>query len=266
MHQEVERTAMASMLDLADVLELVVDRLDERPFAQQELVGQLHQHVAHILAQLRDELHALFEEEVLGQRLRDVALVAEEFAEEALDQARHGLAIIHVAWGQTEGEEFPAVVDHQVQLEAVEPADRGLATAGVHPEDAVLVDARIAADRQGGGVHEADAGAIAQLRVRVDGQRHQHPRQQFDEAMVAHELRELRAQVALHLLRVERLEGAVARLLKEDGDGHDLAGMQARRSASVAPSRGHQLALPLRRESLPERVYRAEQFEYTQDE
>lgn len=38
MDQEVERTALARVLDLADVLELIVDTLDtldNRPFAQQ---------------------------------------------------------------------------------------------------------------------------------------------------------------------------------------------------------------------------------------
>jgi len=34
-HEEVEWTAMAGVLDLADVLELVIDTLDDRPLAEQ---------------------------------------------------------------------------------------------------------------------------------------------------------------------------------------------------------------------------------------
>ena len=57
--QEVEGTAMAGMLDLTDVLELVIDRLDQRPFAEQELVRQRHQQVAHVLAQFGNEPQTL---------------------------------------------------------------------------------------------------------------------------------------------------------------------------------------------------------------
>ena len=57
--EEVERAAMAGVLDLADVLELVVDGLDDRPFAQEQLVGRRQQAVAHVLAQLGDEVEAL---------------------------------------------------------------------------------------------------------------------------------------------------------------------------------------------------------------
>jgi hypothetical protein len=55
-HQKVERAAMAGMLDLADVLESVHDRLDDRPLTQEQLVGQAEQTVTHVLAQLGDEL------------------------------------------------------------------------------------------------------------------------------------------------------------------------------------------------------------------
>ena len=47
---EIGRTAMASMLDLRDILELVNDGLDDRPFTQQHLVLHLDQPVLHILA------------------------------------------------------------------------------------------------------------------------------------------------------------------------------------------------------------------------
>src|SRR5689334_3423472 len=87
-NEEVERAAMARMLDLAAVLELIDDALDDRTLAQQEPVGDIHQDVAHILASLGDEPHAMRDEKLLHQRLGDVALVAEELAEESPDQAR----------------------------------------------------------------------------------------------------------------------------------------------------------------------------------
>ena len=55
MDAEVDRAAVAGVLDLADVLELIEDRLDERAFAQQEPVGELEELIAHVLAQFGDE-------------------------------------------------------------------------------------------------------------------------------------------------------------------------------------------------------------------
>ena len=185
------------------------------------------EHVAHVLAQLGDEVEALRDQELLGQRLGDVALVAKEFAEEAArDQAGNWLAVVDVARRQTEGEQFAPVVDHQMEFEAIEPAHRGLAAPGIRPEDAMLVDARVVADRQRGRVDEADARAGAALGVQIDRERHQHAGHELDEAIVADQLGKLGAQVHLDILGVERLEGAVARLLEEDHDGHDLARMQ----------------------------------------
>lgn len=56
---EVGHTAMAGRFDLADVLELVVDRLDERTFAEQKLVRQGQETIGHVLAQFGDELQTL---------------------------------------------------------------------------------------------------------------------------------------------------------------------------------------------------------------
>ena len=72
---------------------------------------------------LSDERKPLRDEELLGQRLREVAAVAKELAEEATDQLGNRTAVIDVAGRQREGQEFTTVVDHQMQLEAVEPAD-----------------------------------------------------------------------------------------------------------------------------------------------
>ncbi|HEY8312351.1 MAG TPA: hypothetical protein VIG47_17415, partial [Gemmatimonadaceae bacterium] len=54
----------------------------------------------------------------------------------------------------------------------------------------------------------------ARLLRRIGEERHEHARRQFDEAIIAHKLGELAAQGDLDVLRVERLEGPVARLLK----------------------------------------------------
>src|SRR5262249_48478062 len=40
MHTEVVGTAVTRVLDLTDILELIDDRFDERPLAEEELVGE----------------------------------------------------------------------------------------------------------------------------------------------------------------------------------------------------------------------------------
>ena len=57
--QKVDGAAMAGMLDLADVFELVIDGLDDSSFAQEELIGPLEQAVVHLCAQLGNEVQSL---------------------------------------------------------------------------------------------------------------------------------------------------------------------------------------------------------------
>lgn len=77
-HLEVVEAAMACRLDLADILELVVDALDDRPLAQQQLIGVGQDPLAHVLAHFGDQQDALCREELLGECLGDVAAIAKE--------------------------------------------------------------------------------------------------------------------------------------------------------------------------------------------
>jgi len=71
MDQEVEGTAMACMVDLTDVLELVIDALDESALPQQQLIGVDQQAFTHIRAHFGDEVNAVFDQEMLSQWLGD---------------------------------------------------------------------------------------------------------------------------------------------------------------------------------------------------
>ena len=59
-------------------MELVNDGLDEGAFAQQELVGEVEELIAHVLAQFGDQPQPLGEEEALDERCGDGAVVATE--------------------------------------------------------------------------------------------------------------------------------------------------------------------------------------------
>ncbi len=54
--QEVDRTAMARMLDLTDVFELIIDGLNNGLLAQEQLVGEREQAIVHLFTELGDQL------------------------------------------------------------------------------------------------------------------------------------------------------------------------------------------------------------------
>jgi hypothetical protein len=262
MDEEVERAAVTRVFDLTDILELVMNRLDERPLAEQELVGQGEQSVLHVRAELRNQVQAVLDQERFGERRRDGALVPEQLPKEATDQAGQRTPVIQIARAQAEGEHFSTVVDHEVQFAAREPAHRRLAAAGVDAEDPMLADARRVTDGARGGVNEAAAGALPEL---GDRKGQPHTGEKRDEARVAHQPGKLCPQVDLDVLGGEALEGALPRLLKEDEKGHDLAGTQAG-GASTMTSRADLLSFPQRLKALPKRVHRAIQIEYTHEQ
>lgn len=104
---------MTGMSNLGDVLQLVGNCLDESTLAQHELVKQRQQTVLHVLAEAGNELDVLFEQQV-GQGFGDVALVAEQLAEETFSQMGHRLAVIDIAGREVESQQLAAVVDDQV--------------------------------------------------------------------------------------------------------------------------------------------------------
>jgi hypothetical protein len=92
---------MSGMVDLAPIFELINDGLNdglnERAFAQEQLVGVRREDVAHVLAGFDTQLRPMRKEEALCMRRRDVALATEQSAEEA---ARQGTPITDVSRSQ----------------------------------------------------------------------------------------------------------------------------------------------------------------------
>ena len=127
---QIDRAAVAGVLDLRNVLELVNDCFYNRPFTEEELVGQGHQAVFHIGFEFSDELEAKGLEEVEKKGSGEIACVGKHFTKEIFDQAWHRLAVVDIAWGQDEIEQLAAVVENQVQFEAEEPAGRRFTPSG----------------------------------------------------------------------------------------------------------------------------------------
>ena len=147
-----------------------VDR-DDRAFARQELASIGQQALAHVRADFGDEGDAMLDQQLLRQGLLYITPIAEELAKEAADQARHGAAVISIAWCETKGEQFAAVIDDQMEPEAVEPTRRSLVPARGGAKDAVLGDTRIMTGDQRPGIHETAPATAAQLGVQIDRER-----------------------------------------------------------------------------------------------
>src|ERR1700687_2268304 len=142
---------MAGMLDLRDVFELIGDGA----FAQKELVGPVQQPVVHLFTQLGDELKPLSDQQLLGQGLREVAFVPKELSHQTFRELRNRMPIIDIDRSQAECQDLALIIDDQVELEAIEPADRGLTTSSTAVKDAMGVDASVVTDGKGGGVDKA---------------------------------------------------------------------------------------------------------------
>jgi hypothetical protein len=227
--EAVRHTPVAAMLDLRDVPELIHHALDDGAPAQHDPVEQRPEPVPHPDLEAGDELHA-FVIQRLEERLRDVALITEELAEQPLDQLRHGSPIVRVARRQPHREQFAAVIDNQVELEAEEPVHARPPAPRAPREDLVRVDAPVVADLQGSRVHEP---AVA------------------DEAGEG-------PHVPLeHALGVVSLEVAVAGGVEERDDRHHLR--QAERGWPAALARLKQALPPERFKEQAEVVYVAEE-------
>ena len=114
---------MPCVLDMAHVLELVVDRLDESPFPEHDFVIQAHEGVLHVLLDFRDKVYAV-NEKALEKFLAYIAPVCENLSEQVLFESFvfQWLSVVHVPRCERPLCYLAAVVDHNVQFESVEPS------------------------------------------------------------------------------------------------------------------------------------------------
>ena len=141
---------MSGMLNLRDILELVDDTFDHSPSAQESLVNHAHQPVLHIAAQLGDQHQVMVSQQLFEQGLRQIAAIPEQFAKQSLDEDGYGNPVVDIAWGEVNAQQFAAIIDDQVQFEAVEPAHGGLAPVCQTSEYLVLLDTPVVTNRQRG--------------------------------------------------------------------------------------------------------------------
>ncbi len=206
------------MFNLAHVLELVVNRFNERPFAEQNLVDELDQAVFPVFLRLGDELESPFVQ-LFKQGLRDITTVAEQFAQQVLGHVRHRLAVIGVRGRELKRQQLTLVVDNQVEFEAKVPAHRVFTPPRLPLKDFVRMGTAGVADVERGGVDERNASALALAGVQEAAQEHQAPGQQLDKATVADQVGKRASPVRQDAQGIKLLEGAKARTVKRHSVG-----------------------------------------------
>ena len=136
---------MAGMFQLANVLELIIDGLDQGARAEQNFI----QARLHLFWEFGDELYPL-RAELREEGLGDVTPIPKQFAEQAASKLRHGLAVIDVARRELHGQESPAVVNDERHFEALEPARAGDPALSYVLENLMRFDTQVVA-RPGAG-------------------------------------------------------------------------------------------------------------------
>jgi len=234
---------MAGVFNLAPVLELVVNRFNQCPLAQQNLVNQLDQSVFHVLFGLGDELPTALVQR-LKQGLRDIATVAKKLAQQVLGHVRHRFAVVGVSGCQFEGQQLTLVVDNQVEFEAKVPAHRVLTPLRLPWKNFVRMDTAAVAEVQRGGVNERDACAVTFAGVQEAAQEHHAPGQQLDKPTVADQVGKRMSPVWQDAQGVKLFEGTNTRAVKSNGDRHHFAQAQTGVAPAFTRPRG-QLGLVL---------------------
>jgi hypothetical protein len=215
--------------------------LDEEAPAQHDLVDHGHEVVLHVPADTGDEVQAALPER-LEQFLADIALVGVKLAYQALGHLVQRGAVGGVAGGDFQCHDVALVVDHEVQLEAIEPPHAGLAPRGQAVEHLVTANATVVADGELGRVGEVDAGRLAAEAVQQHHQGCEQPRHQADEPIIVRQVAKAGAVLMADPVEVECLEVLVGPEVEQHHDeqhlgARQLAGALSRRVRGDQPVR-----------------------------
>ena len=95
------------------------------------------------------------------QCLGDRAPVPQELSPQPYGESRDVLAVVDIAWRQAKSQQFPLIVDDEMQCETIEPAHRRLASRRETLEDLVRGNAVIVTHREACRVDEGNTRATA---------------------------------------------------------------------------------------------------------
>jgi hypothetical protein len=148
--ESVDRAMVASMLDLRNIFELVNHTFNDGTFSKQELVHQRHQTVFHVFSEFCNELEVKDLQELLKQSLRNVPTICDQLAEQSFAQLGNRFAVINTGRCDLTSQQFPTIIDHQVQFEAEELSHGTFATIGITCKNPVVMNAMVVTYAQSG--------------------------------------------------------------------------------------------------------------------
>jgi hypothetical protein len=157
------------------------------------------------------------------QEFGEGAFIPTQFSIETLGQLWKGTTISHIRLGQTTRKPLALIVDHQMELEAVEPIHRILAALGQPGSVALMVDAAMVTDHQLGRINTGEAMTRSTTGLQIGRQWREDRRDHLHEAALADQTRKVRAQVDQDVPGVERFEIPKVGVVKVNQDRHDFA-------------------------------------------
>ena len=154
---------MSGMLNMTDVFELIVDRLNDRPLSEHNLVVKVHERVLHVLPDFGDQVYVIHEQ-AFEEILTDIPPVGKELSEEALRELLvfQRFPVIAVPGRELPLDDLALVIDDQMKFESVEPTHRAFPFLDPTFHSLVHVHPLYMTGHQGSGVYNGDARAFAQ--------------------------------------------------------------------------------------------------------
>ena len=152
--EEIHWTAMTRVLDLRDIFQLVNNCLDNRALSQQNLIEDRHEFVFHIRFDPNDELNVEICQEFFKKWLRNIASITNQFAKHAAHQFRNWFSVIDISRREHHIQDFATIIDDQMQFEAEKPTGRCLPALCQTCKNAMLGNAPVVTNVQGGRIDE----------------------------------------------------------------------------------------------------------------
>jgi hypothetical protein len=180
--------------------------------------------VLHVLFDLGDQLYPIMEERI-EQSFAQIALVAEQFAKDALCHTLNYLnvTVVHIAFAKVEGQQFPLFVDDQMELEPIEPTHGTFAALGQAFEDLVVMYPLVPAYLQCGTVNEIDPVAPAHaFLLKEKHERYGRLLLDLQETVIAYKLGEQRFIIPGYNLFIVMLECPMGAQMETDQYGDNL--------------------------------------------
>ena len=146
---------------------------------------------------------------MLDQRLRKVALSAKQFANQPVGDLWNRRTGSNIAWCEAKCEQLATVIEHEMELKAEAPANRGLATLGLSTKHAMPAAAPIVAYGKFGGINKRDTVTASQALMQIEQERHKCTGNELNTARVAYACGKLAVSMLAHMLGVDRFEVAV---------------------------------------------------------